>query len=70
MFLPNTADALIEGGDYGFNLSVGGDYTTTTNTVTIDAGQLTFAYDGPASQNVGKGSSNVVLAVFNVNNDS
>jgi len=67
--LANDADVLVDGNEFGFGLNVTNSYMTT-NLITIDAGKLTFSYDGPVSQNVGKGSSNVVLAVFNVNNES
>lgn len=43
---------------------------TTSNFVTVKAGKLTFTYLAPNAQNVARGTNDVVLGAFNINNQS
>lgn len=73
-------DVKAEGKTYGYNLSVNKDTgtgdtsyieettagTLTSNTTTVDAGQVTVSFNGPAAGDVAVDSNDVILMNFNV----
>ncbi len=63
------ADIVAIGGDYGFNLSVDIDaYDTAAegSVVTIEGGELTFAFNGPSSEDIVIDGDDVVLMEFSI----
>lgn len=68
-YVEAAADVVAMGGDYGFNLSIdvtGYDTAAEGTTVTIEGGDLTFAFNGPTSDDVVIDGSDVVFMEFSI----
>lgn len=73
LYLDNDADLLAVGQTYGYGVGVtrnsagnGYDGTTGSSLSTIDASQLTFSFQGPASADYSTQQKAIVLASYNV----
>lgn len=63
------ADIVAIGGDYGFNLAVditAYDTAAEGSVVTIEGGELTFAFNGPSSEDIVVDGDDVVLMEFSI----
>lgn len=68
-YIEAPADVVAMGGDYGFNLAVdvsGYDTTGEGTTVTIQGGDLTFAFNGPTSDDVVIDGNDVTFMEFSL----